>query len=129
MRDINPTAYGYNIQTGALDTALKTALPGKVIGVSTYGPSRPISIWMDDSALPADDTAALNIAAAHDPVFLAVYKGTIAADGIDAATITISAPKASAAGVTLLVNGSAVPVTLSSGSGSVQITSADPQTI
>ena len=45
---------------------LKTGLPGKVIGVSTYGPLRPISIWMDDSALPADDTAALNIAAAHE---------------------------------------------------------------
>lgn len=129
MRELNPGAYGFNIHLGALDTALRAALPGKVIGASTYGPSRPISIFVDDSASGADETAALANAAAHDPVFLTVDKTAITADGVDAATVTVRAPKPGAAAVTLLVNGSPVPVTLANGVGAVEVASLDPDTI
>lgn len=127
MREINVSIA--NIHPGGLDVALKAALAAKCFGLSTYGPARPISIWLDDSTTGADDTTAQNIINAHDPVFLNVDRTTIKADNADTATITISAPKANAAPVTLLIGGNAVLVALTNGVGTLQITSAAPTII
>ncbi len=127
MRELNMTPGAVHI--GALDATLKAAVPGKVIGVSTYGPDRPISIWMQDSATPSDETTLTTLAAAHDPVYLSVDKPAITADGSDTATITVNASKPGAAPVSLLVAGVVVPVTLVNGIGTVTITSADPASI
>jgi hypothetical protein len=129
MREINPSAYGYNISASALDTALRAALRGKVVGISTYGPSQSISIFLDDSVTRGDEATTLATAAAHDPVILSADKLTITANGSDTATVTVNVPKPGASAVTLLVGGLPVPVTLTDGVGSIQITSADPATI
>jgi hypothetical protein len=129
MREVNPVVFGYEIQIAALDTALRAALPGKVFGVSTYGPTRPISIWLEDTTTPTDEGTALAIAANHDPIFLASDKTAISADGSDHAAITVTAPRFDAAPVTLLIAGVAVPVTMTGGVGTVEITAIDPGTI
>ena len=126
MREVNVTLAA--IHTLALDSALRAVLPGKTIGVSTYGPERPVSIWLEDSAAESEMTTAEALAAAHDPVFLTVDKTHIAADGVDTATITVSASQ-SGAPVTLVVAGTPVSVTFINGIGTVTITSADPATI
>jgi len=118
-----------NPQVTALDTALRAALGSKCSGVSTYGTGRPVSIWLDDTAVQADIDTATAIATAHDPVFLTASKSTIAADGVDTATITVQAPKSGAAAVTLLMGSTPVPVTLAAGVGTVVITSLDPTVI
>lgn len=82
-----------------------------------------------DFALSADETkrqAAAAIVATHDPVFLTADKTSIAANGTDAVTVTVSAPKVGAAPVTLLItkpDGSTVTqaVTMTGGAGSVQL--------
>ena len=127
MRELNIAQN--DVHPGALDVALKTALPGKVFGLSTYGQPRPLSVWLDDSATPADETTAANTAAAHDPVFLSVDRQSIAANGVDAAIVTVNAPRPDVAPVVLLVAGAAVAVTLIGGVGTLSITSADPATI
>ncbi len=127
MRELNMTLDA--VHPAALDAALRAALPGKVVGVSTYDPARPISIWLDDSATPDDEASAASLAAAHDPIFLSADRQNIAADGSDAASLTVSAPKPDAAPVTLLVAGTVVPVTLTDGVGTLSIVSADPTTI
>jgi hypothetical protein len=121
-----------DLNAGGLDLALRAALPGKANGVSGYGLGRPISIWLDDSASGADETTALGLVAAHDPVFLSANKRTIEADGVDAVTITVRAPKPGAAAVTLQVsvNGGAAtdwgPIALTDGVGSDALTALDP---
>jgi hypothetical protein len=127
MKELNITLT--SVHPAALDAALRAALPGKVFGISSYGSVRPISIWLDDSVTPVDEATAASIANGHDPVFLSVDRATIQANGTDAATITVSASRPGAAAVTLLVAGSAVPVTLSGGVGAIQIASADPASI
>ena len=127
MRELNVSLP--NLHDGALDFALRAALPAKTLGLSTYGPQRPISIWLVDATTADDDSTAQSVVAAHDPVFLVTDKTSIATDGIDAATVGVFAPRLDAAPVTLLVNGSVVPVNLIAGAGSVQITSLDAQTI
>src|SRR5690242_7783284 len=106
---------------GALDQALKVALPGKVIGVSTYGPDMPITMFLEDSASAGDIVTAQALATAHDPVFLGTNKKQIAADGIEMAGIIVQAPKPGAANVVLTVTVSGVsqdlPITLVSGIG------------
>jgi hypothetical protein len=67
--------------------------------------------------------------AAHDPVFISADKTVITANGIDAAIITVSAPKQAAAAVSLLVAGTIVPVSLTNGVGTVEIASDDPASI
>src|SRR5262249_37410467 len=127
MREINFSLP--NLHDGALDAALRLALPNKTLGLSTYGPQRPISIWLVDATTADDDSTAQGVAAAHDPEFLIANKTSIAADGNDAAAVGVFAPRLDAAPVTLLVNGSPVPVTLTAGAGSLQITSLDAQII
>ncbi len=149
MREIQVTIDFLHLS--AFDTALKAALPGKVLGVSApiaangqvLSRSNPdgnastvitlgqVHVHLDDSATAADETAIASIAQAHDPVFLSVDKTAIAAANppTDAATVTIRAPKAGAAPVTLLVAGSPVPVTLVGGVGTLAISSADPASI
>jgi len=95
MREVN-VVLG-QIDTGALDLALRAALAEKILGVSTYGVDRPISIWLDESADDADAAAVEGVAAAHDPVFLAADKTSIAAGEADMATISVSALKSGAA--------------------------------
>jgi hypothetical protein len=124
MKELNPTID--NLNAAALDAALRSALPGKVFGVSSYGSSRPVSIWLDDAATPSDETTALALAAAHDPVFVSIDKTTFQANGTDAATISVAAPNPGSAPVSLLVGGTSVPVSLSGGLGSITLTSADP---
>src|SRR5207244_544711 len=119
-------ALNYATHTAGLDSALRPGLSGKLIGVSTYGPITPISIWMDDSATNAEDATATTIAAAHDPALLAVDKTDIQANGTDTATITVTAPKPGAAAVTLTVNGTDYPITLANGVGRETITALDP---
>ncbi len=127
MREFNsPLAF---VHTAALDQALKTALPGKVIGVSTYGAERPIAVWMQDDTTPADDTAVQAILDAHDPVFLGMDKTLIRADGQDAVLLTIYAPRAGAADVTPVVAGQDVPLTLVNGLASDTLTALDPGAI
>lgn len=129
MHEVNPPLFSYLPHIGALDSAIRTSLASKYHGLSTYDPGRPISLWMDDTAQPADDTTALSITAVHDPVFLSVDKINIAANNVDTATITVNAPKPGAAAVSLLVNGNVVPVTLTNGTGTILITSQDVQQI
>jgi hypothetical protein len=106
------------IHSLALDAAIRSALGAKFLGLRaalnssntpTFSPSSnvagAINLDMADAALSADDTTATNLAATHDPVFLSVSKTSIIADGIDSATITITAPKSGAAVVTLICNG------------------------
>lgn len=116
------------MHSAALDTALRAALTDKVIGVSGYGETRPISIWLEDSASAADQLTATTTAQAHDPVFLSVDKTVIEGDGTDTATVTVNAPKVGAAPVVLLIAGSPIAVTLTNGVGTVPI-SSDPATI
>lgn len=127
MQELN--AIINNLNAGALTNAIQAAIPGKCFGISTYGPVRPISIWLDDSAVQADKDSATALVTAHDPVFLTVDKTTIKADNVDAATVTVSAPKANAAPVTLLIGGNPIAVTLINGTGSFQISSAVPTLI
>jgi hypothetical protein len=124
MKELTTTVDHLN--AAALDAVLRAALPGKVFGISDYGSSRPVSIWLDETITPADETTALNLAAAHDPVFVSIDKTTIRANGTDTATISVSAPKSGAASVSLLIDGTPVPVLMSSGVGSITLTSADP---
>lgn len=113
----------------ALDAVLGAALGSKCFGLSTYGPGRDISVWLSDDAAQADLDTAAALAAAHDPVHLSVDKTTILANGTDAATVTVHAPKAGAAAVVLLVNGVDWAIALTDGVGSDTITSLDPVTI
>ncbi len=57
MKELNVTLT--SVHPAALTTALQAALPGRVSGISSYGPERPISIWLDDSATTADEAAAV----------------------------------------------------------------------
>lgn len=109
-----------NLHQGALTVALIGALASKCQGVrcatlanfvplvTTLENNVPVDhvgycfIGMSDTAQPADDTIALNFAAAHDPVFLTADKTAIQANGTDTATITVTAPKSGAAAVTLV---------------------------
>lgn len=116
----------YPSEAGGLTAALKDILPGKVIGVSTYGSIRPVSVWLEDSATEADQEQARLAALDHDPVFLSIDKTVIAANDTDTATITVEAPREGAAPVNLLVNGVVCPVTLTGGVGSLEITASDP---
>lgn len=127
MRELNATLSA--VHPAAFDAALRAALPGKVVGVSTYDLARPISIWLDNSATPGDDATVSTLAAAHDPVFVSADRQSIVANGSDAAILTVNTPKQGAAAVTLLVAGAAVPVTLTNGVGTLSIVSADPTTI
>lgn len=114
------------INVSALTAALRTALGGNAQGISTYGPTRPISVWLADDATDADHAAALEVCAAHDPVSISQDKAAIAANGVDAVTITVNAVSTGAP-VTLVVTqpgGSQSPqaVPLVGGMGSVQYT-------
>jgi hypothetical protein len=114
---------------GAFDAALRSALPDALIGVSVYGPERPISVWLADTASAADLAMVESVATAHAPVFLTVDKSTIVADGWDAATVTVTAPNPTDTLVTLIIGETAVPVALSDGIGTTLITSVDPVTL
>jgi hypothetical protein len=115
-----------NLHTPALHNALAAVLGGNFIGISTYGTDRPFSAWL---AGPDDETAAIVVITAHDPVSLSVDKSTITADGRDTATITVQTFRPDAEPVTLLVNDTPVPITLTNGIGTLEITSDDPTTI
>jgi hypothetical protein len=128
MREVT-VSLTVDVHPSSLDLALRAALGTHITGISTYGSNRPLSLWMDDAAVPADDAAAVTIANAHDPVFLNADTLQIPADGATAATITVYAPRSGAAAVSLLVAGTAVPVTLTGGVGTLAITSADPASI
>lgn len=124
MQEVNATLTAWREE--ALHAALKTALGAKCYGISTYGPGRDISIWMDDTAVQAEKDSAAALAAAHDPVFLSVDKTTIVANGTDAATVTVRAPKPGAAAVTLLINGvTEWTFTLTDGVGTDTLTALD----
>jgi hypothetical protein len=56
-----------DINAQQLDGELNAGIPDKVFGLSTYGPDRQISVWMDDSATPADQQTAADLVAAHVP--------------------------------------------------------------
>jgi hypothetical protein len=127
MREQNVSLANFNVV--ALDATLRASVGAKIIGVSTYGPDRPISVWLDDSATAGDEATVTSLTAAHDPVFLSADKVTIAADGEDEAIITVEAPKSGAASVTLLVADTPVPVTLTNGVGTVSVSSEDPASI
>jgi hypothetical protein len=127
MRELSINAGVVN--SGALNVALRAVLPGKVAGISTYELSQPISIWLEDAATASDSATALNTVAAHDPVFLSVDKSTIQADGTDPCTVTVRAPKANAAPVTLLVNGIDYPMSLTDGVATDTLVALDPTTV
>jgi hypothetical protein len=133
MKELNVTLT--SVHPAALEAALQAALPGRVSGFSSYGLLRPISIWLDDSATTADEAVAVASAKAHDPVFLAADRPLeagrvlIQADATDKVMITVSAPRADAAAVVLLIAGVPVPVALSGGIGAIQIASADPASV
>jgi hypothetical protein len=128
MRELIIDGVG-EINEWALDTALRSMLAARLIGLSTYGPGRALSIWLADEATAPDETAATALMAAHDPVFLSLDKATIQADGADVATVTIRTPRADAAPVLLLVNGQLTPIPLLDGVGTLEIVSLDPARI
>lgn len=129
MKEINATLTDWH--SPALHAACVAALGfvetgGKFGGVSTYGAHRPISLWLDDSAVQADLDSAAALAAAHDPVTITVDKTTIVANGTDAATVTVRAPKPGAAAVTLQINGvTDWPIALTNGVGTDTLTALD----
>lgn len=127
MREVNVTLP--NVHSDALTAALRSVLgANKALGISTYGSTRPVSIWLADSTTAPDDQQATAIAQAHDPVFLSVDKATIIANGVDVATVHVIAPKLGAA-VTLLIGTTPIPVTLTGGVGNITVVSVDPAAI
>lgn len=118
------------VNSDALTAALKAALPGKIDGISTYGPARPITIWMGDNAVDADGPVALGVYTAHDAVTLSADKLSILANGIDAATITVTAQPGGAP-CTLVITqpgGAQVTqaVTMNAGFGTIAFTTVVP---
>lgn len=113
------------IHLGALDAALRSALGDKIIGLSTYGSDRPISVWMTDAATSEDVAVAQSVVVAHDPVFLSVDKTSIVNDGVDEATIIVQAVRPDPAPVILIADGYEVPVSLENGVGSLSVSSID----
>lgn len=120
-----PVQLAYPIHTEALDQALRAMLSSKFAGISTYPNGRPPSVWLADDATDEDKTLANTVIAAHDPVFITVDKLSITADGVDVATITVSAPRPNARAVTLIIYGQEVPIALTGGVGSEPITALD----
>jgi hypothetical protein len=114
-----------SVHLAGLNGALRAVFP-QVLGLSGYGPSRPISIWLESAPSPAEQSTIDTTIAAHDPVFLSVDKNSIRADGVDEAVVTVTTPKTGAAPVTLIVNGVEVAP---DEAGQVHISSLDPQTI
>jgi len=130
------------VHIGALYQAINASIPTKIIGV-TGGilPTGAPQVWTDpntpvtgiylnmaDTAQPADDATAQNIATAHDPIYLTVDRTSIPADNSTPATVTVRAPKSGAAAVTLSIaspGGQTVTqlVTMVAGVGTVAITS------
>lgn len=112
----------------ALDAALRAALDDDYAGLS-FGAvdldGSNLQLHFHEGPTSQAITTARLVADAHDPVHLSVDKATIAADGVDEATITVRA----ASPVTLDVGGVAVAVELADGVGEVGLTSADPRTI
>jgi hypothetical protein len=149
MREIVVTIDYLHIE--AFDAALKAALPGKALGVSApigadgqvLSRSNPdangnttialgrVRVHLDDTATAADETTIAGIAQAHDPVLLSADRTTIVAANppTDTAMVTVRALKAGAGPITLLVAGTAAPVPLTGGVGTLAISSADPATI
>jgi predicted aspartyl protease len=120
------------VHIGALDRAIRTILTAKFDGLvlsSINEQAEPMKVVLSDSAIQADLDTVATLVSSHDPVFLNADKLSVTADGVDTATITVSAPKPGAASVTLLVNGTPISVLMSGGVGTIQITSVDPQTI
>jgi hypothetical protein len=111
----------------ALTAALLAELPDIADGVST-GSTIPTRVHLRDKATEDDIDSAQAVLDAHDPVFLSVDKTVIVGDGVDTATIMVTAPKVDAAPVVLLVEGTPVAVALVDGIGIVTINS-DPATI
>ncbi len=128
MRELTINGAG-EINEFALDTALRTSLAARLIGLSTYGPARAFAIWLADDATPADEAKAALLAGAHDPVFLSADKATIQADGADVAKVMVRAPRPGAAPVILLINGQEAPIPLIDGLGALEIVSLDPARI
>lgn len=133
MQELNVSIPYWPINLTGLDTAIKAALGAKCYGVSIYGAGRPISVWFDGTATPADLTTATNLANAHDPVMLGADKGVIISDGNDTVTITVATPKPGAAAVTLVCtkpDSSQVTqaVTLNAGAGTVAFKTIIPGT-
>lgn len=114
---------------GGLDAALRAAFGARVLGLSTYGPKRPISIWFDDDVTEKELARAEVIAQEHDPVFLTVDTPNLEADGETLATVTVYVPHNPSGTITLLVNGVEKSVQISNNEGVYQFVAADPQDI
>lgn len=119
----------YRIHLFALDLALRSALPGKFSGASTYMVAPP-DVFLTNTFTEADQPTLDATVAAHDPVFITLSKTAIRADGLDSVTVTVTAPKPGAAAVILLVTSSAGvtewPFTLVNGAASDTLTALDP---
>lgn len=89
------------ISITALDASIRASVPS-FLGLST-GVGIPSIAYMQDSVTPAEEASVGSLLSAHDPVFISTDKAVIYANGIDTATISVSAPKAGAAGVTLVI--------------------------
>jgi hypothetical protein len=48
---------------------LRAALPERIVGVSTYGPDVPISVWLDDATTDNELATVAAVVAAHVPDF------------------------------------------------------------
>jgi hypothetical protein len=91
----------YAVHPGALTEALKAALPGKIIGVSTGGANRPVEVYLTLAATVDDEPTVTTTVMAHDPVFVTLSKDIVLANGVDMAIAGVLAPKPGAAPVTL----------------------------
>jgi hypothetical protein len=112
------------VETQALDAALRGSLGGAISGISTG--NGKVQVWFFDQPTPVQEANALAAIAQHDPAFLSADKSTIANDGQDAATITISLPHTQAQQVIATVNGVAFPaLPVTGGSASLQVTADD----
>lgn len=119
------------VHMAALHDVLSDQFGATYFGLSQFSDGIVRAVVIDDFA---DGTSLLATVQAHDPVFLAVDRETISADGVDAAIVTVSAPKAGAAPVVLQIAPSAgdlveQPVDLVGGVGTVEIASVDPQVV
>lgn len=125
MNEITTTA---PVHTGGLHAAVEAELGELLIGISEGG-GIPTRIHLTTLLSPEQDAAQEAIIDAHDPVFISTDRENIIANNSDIATITVRTLKQGAAAVTLLVDETAVPVTMVDGVGTVTIKSADPTVI
>jgi hypothetical protein len=59
----------YAGSVASLDRQIRAALGERLLGISTFGPDRPILIYLEDSVSAADVTWVMGLASAPQPIW------------------------------------------------------------